>query len=81
MAALWPLITGCWAFDVGCWMFLQPIDPTNPMNGLTWLHLSDWHQKGRDFDRNVVRDALIRDLRERIASLLRLRMQQPPQAA
>ena len=35
------------------------------MNGLTWLHLSDWHQKGRDFDRNVVCDALIRDLRER----------------
>jgi formylglycine-generating enzyme required for sulfatase activity/predicted phosphodiesterase len=35
------------------------------MNGLTWLHFSDWHQKGRDFDRSVVRDALIRDLRER----------------
>ncbi|MEI7941393.1 MAG: metallophosphoesterase, partial [Verrucomicrobiota bacterium] len=35
------------------------------MNGLTWLHLSDWHQKGRDFDRSVVRDDLIRDLRER----------------
>ena len=35
------------------------------MNGLTWLHLSDWHQKGRDFDRAVVRDALLRDVRER----------------
>jgi formylglycine-generating enzyme required for sulfatase activity/predicted phosphodiesterase len=35
------------------------------MNGLTWLHLSDWHQKGRDFDRTVVRDALVRDVRER----------------
>jgi hypothetical protein len=27
------------------------------MAGLTWLHLSDWHQKGEDFDRKVVRDA------------------------
>jgi formylglycine-generating enzyme required for sulfatase activity/predicted phosphodiesterase len=35
------------------------------MNGLTWLHLSDWHQKGPDFDRAVVRDALLRDVRER----------------
>ena len=26
------------------------------MSGLTWLHLSDWHQKGDDFDREVVRD-------------------------
>jgi hypothetical protein len=26
--------------------------------GMTWLHLSDWHQKGMDFDRKVVRDAL-----------------------
>ena len=33
------------------------------MAGLTWLHLSDWHQKGPDFDRKVVRDALIEDLR------------------
>jgi hypothetical protein len=30
--------------------------------GLTWLHLSDWHQKGMDFDRKVVRDALIDDI-------------------
>src|ERR1019366_3630436 len=35
------------------------------MQQLTWLHLSDWHQKGPDFDRGVVRDALIKDLRER----------------
>jgi formylglycine-generating enzyme required for sulfatase activity/predicted phosphodiesterase len=32
---------------------------------LTWLHLSDWHQKGADFDRKVVRDALLADLRNR----------------
>ena len=32
---------------------------------LTWLHLSDWHQRGADFDRKVVRDALIRDIQER----------------
>lgn len=36
------------------------------MAGLTWLHLSDWHQKGPDFDRSVVRDALLKDLRARI---------------
>ena len=35
------------------------------MSGITWIHLSDWHQKGTDFDRQVVRDALIKDLRER----------------
>jgi predicted phosphodiesterase len=35
------------------------------MAKLTWLHLSDWHQKGQDFDRQVVRDALIRDIRQR----------------
>ena len=35
------------------------------MPGITWIHLSDWHQKGPDFDRQVVRDALIKDLRER----------------
>jgi hypothetical protein len=26
------------------------------MAGLTWLHLSDWHQKGKEFNREVVRD-------------------------
>ncbi|MGV8174961.1 MAG: metallophosphoesterase family protein, partial [Methanothrix sp.] len=35
------------------------------MSGITWLHLSDWHQKGIDFDRRVVRDALIRDIEKR----------------
>ena len=35
------------------------------MTDLTWLHLSDWHQKGADFDRQVVRDALLADLRRR----------------
>jgi predicted phosphodiesterase len=35
------------------------------MAGLTWLHLSDWHQKGEDFDRKVVRDALIKDIKNR----------------
>ena len=35
------------------------------MARLTWLHLSDWHQRGPDFDRQVVRDALIQDIRQR----------------
>jgi predicted phosphodiesterase len=35
------------------------------MSGMTWLHLSDWHQRGKDFDRRVVRDALMEDIRER----------------
>lgn len=39
------------------------------MSELTWLHLSDWHQKGADFDRNVVRDALISDIRDRAARI------------
>jgi len=37
------------------------------MSGLTWLHLSDWHQKGTDFNRRVVRDALIKDIERRKA--------------
>jgi predicted MPP superfamily phosphohydrolase len=32
---------------------------------VTWLHLSDWHQKGSDFGRKVVREALIKDIRDR----------------
>lgn len=32
------------------------------MEELSWLHLSDWHQKGSNFDRDVVRDALIEDI-------------------
>src|SRR5262249_37526557 len=35
------------------------------MSGLAWLHLSDWHQQGRDFHRTKVRDALLHDLQER----------------
>ena len=35
------------------------------MTGITWLHLSDWHQRGKDFDRTVVRDALLQDIRDR----------------
>lgn len=35
------------------------------MRDLVWLHLSDWHQKGADFDREQVRDALIKDLAHR----------------
>lgn len=35
------------------------------MAGLSWLHLSDWHQKGREFERFKVRDALMMDIRER----------------
>ncbi len=37
------------------------------MTGLTWLHLSDWHQKEKDFDRQIVRDALINDIKNRVA--------------
>ena len=36
------------------------------MAGICWLHLSDWHQKGSDFDRKVVRDKLIADIRNRV---------------
>ena len=35
------------------------------MATLTWLHLSDWHQKGPDFDRDVVRNKLVEDMRRR----------------
>jgi DNA repair exonuclease SbcCD nuclease subunit len=35
------------------------------MGGLTWLHLSDWHQGGKEFDRQVVLKALLKDIRER----------------
>jgi predicted phosphodiesterase len=37
------------------------------MAGLTWLHLSDWHQKGKNLDRKILRDAFIKDIEERIA--------------
>jgi formylglycine-generating enzyme required for sulfatase activity/predicted phosphodiesterase len=35
------------------------------MSQVTWLHLSDWHQKGKEFDRDVVRDALLKDIENR----------------
>ena len=35
------------------------------IKGLTWLHLSDWHQEGKEFDRQVVRDALLEDIERR----------------
>ena len=35
------------------------------MASINWVHLSDWHQRGVDFDRMIVRDALIRDVEER----------------
>ncbi len=35
------------------------------MAGMTWLHLSDWHQRGKDFDRDVIRDKLIADIQNR----------------
>jgi tetratricopeptide (TPR) repeat protein/predicted phosphodiesterase len=37
------------------------------MSELTWLHVSDWHQKGKDFDRQVMADAIIKDLEGRIS--------------
>ena len=35
------------------------------MTGLTWLHLSDWHQAESKFNRKVVCDALIEDIKSR----------------
>jgi hypothetical protein len=35
------------------------------MSGLTWLHLSDWHQGEDEFDREVVLDHLLKDIRKR----------------
>jgi HEAT repeat protein/predicted phosphodiesterase len=32
---------------------------------INWLHLSDWHQRTSDFDRKIVREALLKDIRER----------------
>lgn len=38
------------------------------MTGITWLHLSDWHQKGKelDFNKKRVLDELIKDIRSRV---------------
>lgn len=35
------------------------------MAGLTWLHLSDWHQTSKDFKRAKLRDALVKDIQTR----------------
>lgn len=35
------------------------------MPKIRWIHFSDWHQQGNDFDRSVVRDALVSDVRRR----------------
>lgn len=35
------------------------------MSSLTWLHLSDWHQRLGEFDRQVVLDSLLADIRNR----------------
>ncbi len=35
------------------------------MTGLTWLHLSDWHQSEMDVDRKIVLDALLDDIKNR----------------
>jgi predicted MPP superfamily phosphohydrolase len=40
---------------------------TERKKGLTWIHLSDWHQEGKKFDRKVVGDALIADIEKREA--------------
>lgn len=32
---------------------------------VTWLHLSDWHQGGGDFDRKIVADTLLDDIKRR----------------
>ncbi len=34
------------------------------MKEITWLHLSDWHQRGEEFGRQVVRDKLIEDIQK-----------------
>jgi tetratricopeptide (TPR) repeat protein/predicted phosphodiesterase len=43
------------------------------MAGLTWLHLSDWHQEETKFNRNVVCGALIEDIKKREEISPRLR--------
>jgi deoxycytidine triphosphate deaminase len=35
------------------------------MASLTWLHLSDWHQRGRDFNRQRVVEQLLKDVENR----------------
>lgn len=35
------------------------------MNGVSWLHVSDWHQRAQNFERRKVLDALLRDVSQR----------------
>ena len=35
------------------------------MTEITWIHLSDWHQKGDECDREVILNALVRDIENR----------------
>jgi predicted phosphodiesterase len=41
------------------------LDCGSNLGGITWLHVSDWHQKGKEFDRTVVRDQMMNDIRKR----------------
>jgi hypothetical protein len=40
------------------------------MGVLNWLHLSDWHQGNTKFDRTVVCDRLIDDIRNRTRTII-----------
>ncbi|MEO7143660.1 MAG: SUMF1/EgtB/PvdO family nonheme iron enzyme, partial [Bryobacteraceae bacterium] len=35
------------------------------MSGISWLHLSDWHQRGKEWDRSVVLEALLDRIKKR----------------
>jgi predicted phosphodiesterase len=35
------------------------------MTGINWIHLSDWHQRGNDFDRRVIKEKLLEDIERR----------------
>ena len=35
------------------------------MKKITWLHISDWHQKGEEFGKEVVGEKLIEDIKKR----------------
>jgi predicted phosphodiesterase len=39
------------------------------MGGLSWLHLSDWHQGNTEFDRTVVYKRLIEDIKNRTRTI------------
>jgi predicted ATPase/predicted phosphodiesterase len=41
------------------------VSATTGRTSLSWLHLSDWHQRGDSLDREIVRDGLLRDLEKR----------------